>query len=361
MELSLSQNLIRLRKQRAITQEQLAEAIGVSFAAVSKWERGAATPELATIAELADYFGVSVDALIGYQMQRSDRESLIARLRAFLHDRNTLDALETAEMALRRFPNCFEIVYYAADNYSTRGLYLQKPEYTQRALELYRHACQLISQNTDPEISIYTLQNAIAELHLTLGEYDAGLEILKRYNPCRRNHARIGMALACHGHDAQEALPYLSTALLYLVSEQMHIVIGYVNLYGKQQAYENAAAVVEWALASFAGLHLGGKPSFLDKSEAMLLAVLAQMQLHLGKESVAAESLRRAKALAETFDAAPCYDARAIRFVSPDELASSADDFGQTALLGIETVIAEFESDALRALWRAICNENETA
>lgn len=52
MQLSLSQNLIRLRKQRAITQEQLAEAMGVSFAAVSKWERGAATPELTTIAEL---------------------------------------------------------------------------------------------------------------------------------------------------------------------------------------------------------------------------------------------------------------------------------------------------------------------
>lgn len=361
MQLSLSQNLIRLRKQRAITQEQLAEAMGVSFAAVSKWERGAATPELTTIAELADYFGVSVDALIGYQMQRSDKDSLIARLRAFRHDRSAPDALETVEMALRRFPNCFAIVYYAADNYSTRGLYLQKPEYTRRALTLYQHACQLISQNTDPEISIYTLQNAIAELYLTLGEYDTGLEILKRYNPCRMNHARIGMALACHGRDAQEALPYLSTALLYLVSEQIHIVIGYVNLYGKQQAYESAAEAVQWALASFAGLHPDGTPSFLDKSEAMLLAVLAQMQLHLGKDAAAAESLRRAKALAEALDAAPCYDVRSIRFVSPEEQASSADDFGQTALLGIETVIAESEYDALTALWRAIYDENETA
>ena len=40
MELSLSKNICRLRKERQMTQEQLAEALGVSFAAVSKWERG---------------------------------------------------------------------------------------------------------------------------------------------------------------------------------------------------------------------------------------------------------------------------------------------------------------------------------
>lgn len=40
MKLSLAQNISRLRKQNGLTQERLAEALGVSFAAVSKWERG---------------------------------------------------------------------------------------------------------------------------------------------------------------------------------------------------------------------------------------------------------------------------------------------------------------------------------
>ena len=40
MKLSLAENIYRLRKNNNLTQEQLAEALGVSFAAVSKWERG---------------------------------------------------------------------------------------------------------------------------------------------------------------------------------------------------------------------------------------------------------------------------------------------------------------------------------
>ena len=49
MKLSLAQNICRLRKQNGLTQERLAEALGVSFAAVSKWERGVATPDLASL------------------------------------------------------------------------------------------------------------------------------------------------------------------------------------------------------------------------------------------------------------------------------------------------------------------------
>ncbi|MFR2215165.1 MAG: helix-turn-helix transcriptional regulator [Ruminococcus sp.] len=54
MKLSLSANISKLRKEHAMTQEQLAEALGVTFASVSKWERGVATPELNLIAEMAD-------------------------------------------------------------------------------------------------------------------------------------------------------------------------------------------------------------------------------------------------------------------------------------------------------------------
>ena len=44
MNHALSENICKLRKANHMTQQQLADALGVSFAAVSKWERGAATP-----------------------------------------------------------------------------------------------------------------------------------------------------------------------------------------------------------------------------------------------------------------------------------------------------------------------------
>ena len=93
MKLSLSANISKLRKEHAMTQEQLAEALGVTFASVSKWERGVATPELNLIAEMADLFEVSIDALIGYQFRNNNRETVITRLKQYSHDRDTEDVL----------------------------------------------------------------------------------------------------------------------------------------------------------------------------------------------------------------------------------------------------------------------------
>ena len=68
MELSLSNNIRHFRKERHLTQEQLAEIMGVTFGAVYKWESGQSTPELGLIVEMADFFGTSTDVLIGYQL-----------------------------------------------------------------------------------------------------------------------------------------------------------------------------------------------------------------------------------------------------------------------------------------------------
>lgn len=59
--------IARLRRQRGISQQQLAERMGVAFQTVSKWETGATMPDIAMLPELAAYFQVSVDQLLGLQ------------------------------------------------------------------------------------------------------------------------------------------------------------------------------------------------------------------------------------------------------------------------------------------------------
>ena len=63
--MKLSERIYDLRKQRALSQEQLAEALGVSRQTVSKWECGTAAPELEKLRAIADYFGVTLDELTG--------------------------------------------------------------------------------------------------------------------------------------------------------------------------------------------------------------------------------------------------------------------------------------------------------
>lgn len=63
--MKLCENLQRLRRQAGMSQEALAEKLGVSRQAVSKWESGAAVPELEKLADLADIFSIRLDELLG--------------------------------------------------------------------------------------------------------------------------------------------------------------------------------------------------------------------------------------------------------------------------------------------------------
>ena len=65
MQLYIGENIKRLRRQKGITQETLAERMNVSTAAVSKWERNETFPDISMVIPLASYFGVSTDELLG--------------------------------------------------------------------------------------------------------------------------------------------------------------------------------------------------------------------------------------------------------------------------------------------------------
>lgn len=65
--IKLNEQIVFLRKEKGVTQENLAQILGVSNQAVSKWETGQCCPDIQLLPELANYFGVSVDELIGYK------------------------------------------------------------------------------------------------------------------------------------------------------------------------------------------------------------------------------------------------------------------------------------------------------
>ncbi len=81
MKTNFSENIKALRREQHVTQEQLAEAMGVSAGAIYKWEQSISTPDIEMIMEIASFFGVSVDALVGYRMYSSDRDRILQELK----------------------------------------------------------------------------------------------------------------------------------------------------------------------------------------------------------------------------------------------------------------------------------------
>ena len=100
MENKLAENIRTFRKQRALTQEQLAEVLGVTVGAVYKWEAKLSLPELSTIMELADFFDTSVDVLLGYELKDNSLRATAARLKRYQSAKDEAGLAE-AEKALK--------------------------------------------------------------------------------------------------------------------------------------------------------------------------------------------------------------------------------------------------------------------
>ena len=78
--MTFAEKLVRLRKREGLSQEALAEALGVSRQAVSRWEKGTALPDAAKLLPCARLFRVSVDWLLdegqGWEAQRSEAKGM---------------------------------------------------------------------------------------------------------------------------------------------------------------------------------------------------------------------------------------------------------------------------------------------
>ena len=352
MDMKLSENIRTFRKGRKLTQEQLAEVLGVTPGAVYKWEAGLSIPDIGLIMEMADFFDTSVDVLLGYEMKDNHVDAIVKRMRECRRKKDR-EGLAEAEKALKRYPHSFLIVKESAAIFRAFGIECKDKAMLHRALELLERSRLLLDQNTDPEINDQTICAKIAETYLGLNEVDKGVELMKQSNAGGLFNSKIGNTLAQIDR-AEEAAPYLSEAMAKLTADLCNIVSGYMNVFVQQRDYASAEAILSWGVDVLSGLHKDGKPNFFDKVSSAFLAAKAQVEFESGDADAARESLTEAKKLAVFFDASPSYDESDIRFMSRIEGASVHDDIGATAMQSVEDVIQNFEDEAFSAMWKAI-------
>lgn len=110
--LKLSENIVSLRREKKITQEELADFIGVTKAAVSKWETGQSLPDILILPQLAAYFDVTVDELLGYEAQLS-REQIQMLYAGLAEDYARLpfeEVMEKTEGLVHRYYSCYSFL-----------------------------------------------------------------------------------------------------------------------------------------------------------------------------------------------------------------------------------------------------------
>ncbi|HAN20498.1 MAG: hypothetical protein A2Y15_04280 [Clostridiales bacterium GWF2_36_10] len=107
MEINIGKNLRKLRFQRDLTQEQLAEILSVSAQAISRWENNSTYPDITMLPFIANYFDVSVDELIGMEEIRIsiNLNEIFPNVHKFRSCGQLDDAISLLREAARIYPN----------------------------------------------------------------------------------------------------------------------------------------------------------------------------------------------------------------------------------------------------------------
>lgn len=138
MKLNIAQNLRKYRKNLGITQEALASALGVSAQCVSKWECDDGYPDMEMLPEIADFFKITVDELIGTHTEAS-AEEICQFVDTYAKMRDSLKRVKYCEDYARRFPGDFKI----AETLISAIMELKEDE-REAYLPLLREICEKI-------------------------------------------------------------------------------------------------------------------------------------------------------------------------------------------------------------------------
>ena len=212
MKLKLHENIKSFRRERGLTQEKLAEALGVTVGAVSKWENGNNTPDIIMLGILADFFAVSVDVLIGYDMSSKRVSDIVDRINTLAAEHKFEEAITVSKDAITRYPHDFGIIFTSGMMYNAYAWEHQNVEMAKTAIKLLEESKQYISQNTNPDINEFSIDSTIAINYIIVDKKEA-LERYKRINFGGVNNSILALVYF-QNDEIKESLNYSTLGML---------------------------------------------------------------------------------------------------------------------------------------------------
>lgn len=158
MNLRIGENLKRLRREKDLTQEELAAHLGISFQAISKWERGESYPDITILPALSNYFKISIDELVGMEeIRRTEEYEKINE--KWLENRNANKHKENVKLmkdSLKFFPNdALLLVQLSSSLERLDGTDKEKTQYLRESIAVQEQ----ILRGEDSEVRNATLYN----------------------------------------------------------------------------------------------------------------------------------------------------------------------------------------------------------
>ncbi len=177
--MSVGTNIYTLRKARKITQTELAEKLGVSEQAVSKWENDMCAPDVSLFPMIADYFGVSIDRLFGFYLNSYEDE--VKKIIAAADDsHDTYKEIEIISEGLERYPNSPDLKIYLAFSLSMVNRMSKDEAERKAAVEKAIKLCTEVVDTCGDIKKVDSALNMLTRIYNETQNYDKAKECIDK-------------------------------------------------------------------------------------------------------------------------------------------------------------------------------------
>ena len=259
MNETMGQIIRRLRKERNLTQEELAEQLDVTFQAVSKWENDAVMPDISQVVPIANVFGVSTDVLFGTVGINTTEEviKIIEDAQSLLSAPITAENFYAKHCALKEGLKIYPNNPMLLANLLETGIGLAYPQNQEvydpeHAEEIY-HECEryanLVISYSKNASDIMRAHMIMVALHSAYGNFEAAKLHLEQF-PSRADF-NIHEMLTYYAHwkkdHGMESI-HCQWAILHYLESMLNTTVKLSNSYMLQEKYLDAAKTLETSI-----------------------------------------------------------------------------------------------------------------
>lgn len=353
MELKLAENIKRMRKERSLTQEALANALGVTVGAVYKWEADLTSPEISMLVRIADLFDTSVDTLLGYEMA-DKRKGTITEYIYELLGKKDRSVFEEVEKALVKYPNDFGVIVAAANTFSAFGVEEKNKDMMKRAITLFERALTIVPYDINPRFGRLSLIGNIALLYFLTGDSDKALSMMLENNEAGVFNSKIGWLTAMSGNSGEDCYSKLILSFTDITFEMLNTTSGLLYYYKNIGDINRIKMLARWCIEFTDNVRKTDEMCFFDKMKCSYLTAESYAYFKSGETEKAEELLIEARDLAEVYDSSEEKLTDIIKLFNSQASISTFSLLGETAKESIGFTLDMISDKKFNALWNKI-------
>lgn len=233
MKINIGSNIKELRKRNNITQERLAEYIGVTYQTVSKWENGTSLPSISLLPSIANIFNISIDELYDIDKHTNDEKISVyeAEYEALCSKGDNQGRVDLMRRALEEYPRNYEFM-----NYLARSLY--------RCYNIDLHSteiimlCDRILEECKTDSIRFSALQTIARTYNDIGQYKTALQYAYEM-PSITSSREFFLSEILTGEEQVERLQKNIFFLAYNAGKMITYLASDSRGIGKQLSYED--------------------------------------------------------------------------------------------------------------------------